>query len=99
MVLKRIAPGSAFKVGGAIYAALGLVFGAIVACASLLGAAFARGATAHNSAGFLGIFFGVGAVIFIPLFYGLLGALMAALMAWVYNSLVGLTGGLKIDLE
>jgi hypothetical protein len=97
MVLKRIDPGSAFKVGGAIYGLLGLVLGVIFACISLFGAAFS--AATHNSAGFVGMFFGVGAVIFLPLFYGLLGAVMAALTAWLYNSLIGLTGGLKIDLE
>jgi hypothetical protein len=96
MVLKRIEPGSAFRVAGAIDGALGLVFGVIIACFSLFGAAFA--AAAHNSAGFLGLFFGVGAVIFIPIFYGLMGAVMAALMEWVYNSLVSFTGGLKVHV-
>ena len=99
MVLKKVDVGSAFKVGGAIYAALGLFFGAIVACAALFGAALAKDAANASSSGFMGIFFGVGAVIFVPLFYGLLGAIMAALMAWVYNSFVGITGGLKVDLE
>ncbi len=93
MILKRIAPGSAFKVGGAIYAAIGLIVGVIVASVSLLGTSFVGAAV--KSARFAGLFFGVGAIVFFPIFYGLLGAVMAALMAWVYNSVVGLTGGLR----
>ena len=97
MILKRISPSSAFKVAGALYGALGLVFGAILACVALLGSAFAT--AADRPAGFAGMFFGVGAIVFVPIFYGLLGAVMAAIMAWVYNSLVNLTGGLEVDLE
>lgn len=76
-----------------------MFFGAIIACAALLGAAFGQDAVNTPFSGFIGIFLGVGAVIFVPLFYGLLGAIMAAFMAWIYNSLVGITGGLRVDLE
>ncbi len=99
MVLRRIDAGSAFKVAFAIYGALGLIFGAIIACAALFGAAFGQGARPTSLSGLMGIFFGVGAVVFVPLFYGLFGAIIAALVAWVYNSLVGITGGLRVDLE
>jgi hypothetical protein len=100
MILKRVGVGSAAKVAGALYGALGLVLGVILACAALVGAGLGQDADANESASrIFGVFFGVGAVIFVPILYGLIGSAMAAVMAWVYNSLVRITGGLELHLE
>ena len=100
MVIKRVGVWSAARVAGALYAAMGLVFGAIFAAASLLGAGFANAADSENALpAFMGVAFGCGAVIFMPLFYGAIGALMTAFSAWLYNLFAGMVGGVEVDLE
>jgi hypothetical protein len=100
MVLKRIGVWSAARVAGALYAAMGLAVGAIFAAASVLGAGFANAADTENVLpAFMGVAFGCGAVIFMPLFYGALGAIMTAFSAWLYNVLAGMVGGIEVDLE
>ena len=95
MELKRVAPGSAFKVAGGIYGALGLVIGCLFSLFALVGA----GIAGNSEAGFAGALFGVGAIVIIPIFYGLLGAVMAAIMASLYNLIARLLGGLELELE
>lgn len=93
-VLKKIGPGSAFKVGLVSYAFLGLFFGAIFSLFALAAAPFARPGSSH----FLGLLFGVGAIIILPIFYGIIGGIAAALGAVIYNLVAGLVGGLEIDI-
>ena len=62
--VKRIAPGSAFKVGGITYAIMGLLFGILFALISMVGGANVPGA----EAGVFRMFFGVGAIVFLPIF-------------------------------
>lgn len=100
MQLKRIAPGSAFKVMGCLYAALGLFIGCVFSLFALVGAGIAGMAGGADAAdGIVGALFGVGAIIVLPIFYGLVGAIMAALMAALYNLVARMVGGLEVDLE
>ena len=92
--LKRIGPGSAFKVGMAVYAALGLLGGLIFAAVSTLG-----GAVLPREAGVFRMFFGVGAIIFLPIFYGIIGGICGAIGAAVYNLVAGWIGGLEVDIS
>jgi hypothetical protein len=94
MVVTRVAPFSAAKIAGTLYAILGLVFGAILSLASIIGA-FAS--DAPEGAAF-GAIFGVGAVVLLPIFYGCLGFVGTAIMAWLYNVLAGVVGGIEIDV-
>lgn len=41
--------------------------------------------------------FGVGAVIALPIFYGILGIVMGALSAALYNLFAGIFGGIDIE--
>jgi hypothetical protein len=45
------------------------------------------------------VLFGSGAVIFLPIFYGLLGFVMAAIGAALYNLISQFVGGLELDLQ
>jgi hypothetical protein len=90
--LKRIGPGSAFKVGALLYAFLGLVLGAIFSLIGLAGTA----AIPNMPPGF-GMLFGVGAIIILPICYGIFGGIGAALMALFYNLIAGWVGGLEIE--
>ena len=52
-------------------------------------------AAATTMPGWFGGLFGVGAVIFLPIFYGVLGAIGGALAALIYNIIAGMVGGLR----
>jgi hypothetical protein len=72
MVIRRGGVLSLGKVLGVLYALLGLIVGALFAIVSLLGAAVGV-ANSQSSDAFAGLLFGVGSVIFLPIFYGILG--------------------------
>ena len=99
-LIKRIGPGSAFKVGLVVYAFLGLVIGVIFAFVSMIAGSVAetagRGGIPLHA---FGLGFGVGSIIFFPIFYGLIGGVFAALGALMYNLAAGWVGGLEVDVE
>jgi hypothetical protein len=100
MVIRRIDVVSAAKVTGTLYAVLGLIAGIIIALISAAASAmqpFPSGDEAVPA--LIGALFGVGAVIVLPILYGVMGAVLGALTAWIYNILSGLTGGLAIEVE
>ena len=98
MVIRRVGVASAAKIIGAIYAVIGLIIGLCVAAFSLLGAGIAAQAGNGDVPSFIGPLFGVGAIIFAPIFYGILGVIGGALTAAVYNLVAGMTGGLDIEV-
>jgi hypothetical protein len=97
MQLKRIGPLSLARLAAGLYAAIGLIVGVIVALAALAGASL--GHTSGDSNPIVGVVFGVGAVVFLPLIYGVLGAFGALVIAVLYNLLSGWLGGVELTLE
>jgi len=99
--VKRIGPGSAFKVGLVTYAILGLVLGIIAASISgimgSLGGALGQSAT--SGASLFGFGMGLGAIILFPIGYGLIGGVFAAIGAVIYNLVAGWVGGLEVDIS
>jgi hypothetical protein len=91
MIVRRVEPFSAAKVGGALYALLGLVFGALFTLISF------TGLTAGMSS--YGALFGVGAIIILPIVYGIIGFIFAGLSAFFYNIAAKMTGGLEVQAE
>ncbi|HYK00874.1 MAG TPA: hypothetical protein VE974_03905 [Thermoanaerobaculia bacterium] len=94
MVIRRVGPLSLAKVSGALYALMGLIFGAIISLISVVGSAFMP-----KDAGLSGMLFGVGAIVVLPIFYGVLGFIMSLIMAGLYNLIAGWVGGVEIDLQ
>lgn len=95
MIVRRVGPLSLAKVAGVVYATLGFVVGCLFALFSLLG-----GFASDQPGGpFFGMLFGAGAVIFMPIMYGVLGFLASLLMAAIYNVVAGWVGGVRISLE
>jgi hypothetical protein len=43
--------------------------------------------------------FGVGSIITLPIFYGVLGLISGIITALIYNAVTGFTGGLEIELD
>ncbi len=101
MVIRRIGVWSVARLYGGICASMGLLFGAIFALIAALGGM--AGAMRESGSGFgtagLGAMFGVGAIIILPLFYGVLGVVMGAISAALYNLFAGMFGGIELETE
>jgi hypothetical protein len=89
-VVKRVGVLSLAKTFGVIYAVIGLILGAFMTLFSLVGAGMVQSG--------LGVLFGVGAIILLPIFYGLAGFVVGALVAFVYNFVAGFVGGIELEL-
>jgi hypothetical protein len=94
-VLKRIGPGSVFKVGLIVYGTIGLIIGIFISLFSLLGASL--GMPGQPRA--FGALFGALAIVFMPICYGIFGATIAALVAALCNLAAGWVGGLEVDIN
>jgi hypothetical protein len=44
-----------------------------------------------------GALFGVGAIILLPICYGILGFIGTLIMAWLFNIAAGIVGGVEVD--
>lgn len=97
MVIRRIDPFSIGKIAGLLYAIIGLLFGALFSLIAMAGATFA--ATAGEEAPFIGLLFGAGAFIVLPIVYGVMGFITTALSAVIYNVLAGMVGGIRVEVE
>lgn len=95
MVIKRIGPVSCAKIAGILYLVLGLIFGAIFSMASLAGALVSD---TPGSAGF-GALVGASSIVVFPILYGGFGFVMTLIMAWLYNVVAGIVGGVELDLQ
>jgi len=100
-IVKRVGPGSAFKVGLVLYALLGLLLGICMALVSMVAGTLApMGQTPSPTAARLfGFGMGFGAIIFFPLIYGLIGGIFAAIGAAIYNLVAGWVGGIEVDIS
>jgi len=98
--VKRVAPGSAFKIGLVMYAILGLVLGIFMAFISMVaGSLGVLGESAAPGAKLLGFGMGFGAIIIFPIGYGIIGGIFAAIGAAIYNLVACWVGGLEVDIS
>lgn len=93
MVIKRINVLKLAIFQGAMMAAFGLLGGVFIL---LFGSMFARMGADAGAAGMIG---GVGAIIFLPILYGIFGFIAGAIGAFVYNLVAGVVGGVEIEVE
>ena len=94
MVINRIGPFSLAKISGTLYAIIGLVFGALVSLVAMFGAMMGG----QSGGSMFGALFGVGAIILLPIFYGCIGFVGSLIVAWLYNVLAGMVGGVELDV-
>lgn len=99
--LKRIGPGFAFKVGAVTYAILGLVVGVCFAFFSMIAGSLGAlaGGDASGVARSLGLGFGFGAIIVMPITYAIIGGIGGVLGALVYNLVAGWIGSVEVDIS
>lgn len=94
MVIKSVGVVSVGKVLGTLYGLLGLFVGGLFSLLSLAGAAIGG-----RDAGPVAMLFGAGAIIIIPIFYGVIGFIGGIIMAALYNLVAVIAGGIEIELE
>jgi hypothetical protein len=95
LVIKRFEPLSVGKVAGILYAAMCLVVGLIVSLAAMIGGSAGRSEFGVLTGGPVGI----AAILVLPIFYGVLGLIVAVIAAWLYNLAAGFVGGIEIDVQ
>jgi hypothetical protein len=67
---------------------------------SLIGMIGLTGAMGDTEGGaFLGLLFGAGAIIVMPICYAILGFIGSFIMALLFNVAVGMTGGIEIETK
>lgn len=98
MIIRRVRPLSLGKMLGAIYVTIGLIAGLIISLVSVLGFAIGSVAAPDQMGNMVGLLFGVGAVVFIPLVYGTLGFLGGLIAAVIYNWVARVVGGIEIEV-
>jgi len=97
MVITRVGPLSVAKIAGILYAILGLAIGALFSLIGLAG--LAGGLASENSeTAVFSALFGVGAIIALPIFYGVIGFVMMLIMAALFNLGARLAGGVEVDV-
>jgi hypothetical protein len=93
VVIRRVGPLSCAKVVGLLYLILGFVFGGVLSLLAMAGL-FAGEASRGT---IIGAIFGVGAVVLLPICYAAFGFVMTLVMTWLFNLVVGITGGIEVD--
>jgi hypothetical protein len=96
--IKKIGVLSLAKIEGALGAIIGFIAGLIVAAIGTAFWGFAGMAEAGVPRG-MGALFGVAAIILFPILYGILGFIGGAIVAFLYNVVAGVVGGVEIELE
>jgi hypothetical protein len=100
MVIRHVGVWSVARLYGALSAAMGLLIGGIIALISMAGGAAGMfGQRGDSPAGPLAMMFGAGAVVLLPLCYGILGLCAGALGAALYNLFAGMFGGIQLETE
>jgi hypothetical protein len=96
MLIKRIQPMPLAKISGVLNAVLGIVMG-VFFCLVTLAMPFPQ----PHGQQFPGwsLFFGFGAIVFLPFFYGAFGFVSGLIGASLYNALSRYIGGIVIQVE
>ncbi len=103
MIIRRLGVWSVARLYGGICGVIGLIAGLIFASAAMLGgfagAAGSSDTASGLAAGGLGALFGVGAIIILPILYGVMGIVAGALGAALYNLFAGMFGGIEVEVQ
>jgi hypothetical protein len=101
MTIRRFGVLSVAKMHGLLMFIFGLIIGVIYGLFFIIfGAAMsAMGGRDAGPGGVSSVVVGIVMMIAIPIMYGVLGFIMGAIGALVYNTLSGMIGGVKFELE
>lgn len=99
MVIKQVGAMSLAKVAAVLYAGLGLLIGAVISLVAVAGAATWLSQSDAPGGGLLGAVFGVGAIIVLPICYGIFGFIGTLIAASLFNVAARITGGVQIEVQ
>jgi hypothetical protein len=103
MIVRRVGVWSVARLYGAMMAVGGLIGGILFALigtvGGLAGALGSSDTKAGLAAGGLSAIFGLGAIIILPICYGVMGIAVGAIGAWLYNVFAGYFGGIEVDVQ
>jgi len=97
MKIKHIGAVSLARMVAVLYAVLGFCVGAVISLLSMTGCFAKMSGADGGMPAFFG--FGIGAVVILPIMYGVIGAIVAAIAAALYNALAGTVGPVEVELE
>lgn len=89
--IKQIDPISAGTTLGAMYGMIGVIIGGVMFLLTMVGTGISG-----NS---MGLVTGMGAIIMLPIIYGIAGFIGGILSAAVYNVVCGMTGGIRMKMD
>ena len=98
MIVRRIEPLSLARIAAVLYGALGLVIGAVVTLFALVGSSLVA-ASERTPLPFVGLLFGAGAIVLLPVLYGCLGFVGGLVWSALFNLAARLAGGLVVEVE
>lgn len=96
MIIQRVGIMSLARLLAAIYGLFGLIWGIVFTVGALVG--FGISEEVAKTASWLGPFFGVGAVIVVPVVYAIMGYLSGLVAGWAFNNAAETMGGLHVEL-
>ena len=100
MIVRRLSPLSFAKVSGIVYAILGMIAGVMFALFSLMFALFSHDGGGRGPGGaFFNAVFGIGALVFMPIAYGVMGFVLSLILAALYNVVARFVGGIEIQTD
>lgn len=103
MTIRRFGVISVAKMYGFIMFIFGLIFGVLYGLILILFGAAMTAASSEGlntaAGGVSSVVMGLGIMIGMPVIYGFLGFIMGAIGALIYNTLAGIVGGVKFELE
>jgi hypothetical protein len=99
--IRKINVWSCVKIAFILFGVIGLIFGIFYAMMlSMVGGILSQmGGEFQSLGGFFTGALGIFMVFFLAIFYAVMGAVVTAIMAWIYNLLAGGFGGIKFDLS
>ena len=89
---------SVAKISGLCYGAMGLVLVPFFLLFGMIAGQAAKQSGGAVPSGF-GAMFGVGMAVMAPIFYGVMGFIMGALGAFIYNLISQWVGGIEVELQ
>jgi len=91
--IKKIGVKSLAKILGVTYAVMGFIGGLFFTIM------FVFNGTDGFDVKSMAFILGIGAPIFLPIFYGILGFLAGLVTAWLYNLMARWVGGVELEIE
>ncbi|MBN2423256.1 hypothetical protein JXB41_08595 [Candidatus Woesearchaeota archaeon] len=91
--IKKIGVLSAGKVLGILYAILGIFIGLVYSGIAIVFSAFSK----SLYPGIFSFIFGIGAIITMPIIYGIMGFIGGILTALLYNLIAKWIGGIEVE--